>query len=182
MLEKNQLPQWWVIEKALDVEVIDFSPATLHGTMTGYIVASPDWSAPAWIKRITGHEALGETLRDLYYLSAFQLEEVSFSYEILLPDDDQPAADRGKALSQWCEGFLSGLGLGGISTLEHENEDIEEAFNDIIEIAQLNYKELEGEEDEEIDLMELEEYMRTVVMFIYLEFHQKSSGESEITH
>ena len=108
-----------------------------------------------------------------------QLQGADFSYELLLPADDEPLQRRVLALAQWCQGFYLGLGVSGINQLEKLPEDSREVVSDMTEIARMeNYDEQPGEEDEGA-YAELVEYLRVGVLLI---FEELSKPENVVEH
>ena len=65
-------------------------------------------------------------------------------------------------LVQWCNGFISGLGLSKLSTKE---EEVLEMIKDISEVSKLDI-ELSSSEENAKDLLEIIEYVRIGVLFI----------------
>src|SRR3546814_2259479 len=53
----------------------------------------------------------GSALDRMAKASAAQLEDQSFEFTLLLPDDDAGLAERSGALFEWCRGFLGAFGL-----------------------------------------------------------------------
>src|SRR3546814_13774135 len=66
--------------------------------------------------------------------SAAQLEDQSFEFALLLPDDDAGLAERSGAPFEWCRGFLGAFGLaaGKDPPLSDESRD---ALTDIARLA-----------------------------------------------
>ncbi|MEM7027300.1 MAG: UPF0149 family protein [Pseudomonadota bacterium] len=107
-------------------------------------------------------DAIGENV-----VNVLESEEITF--KLLIPDDDESIAERATALSEWCAGFLSGLGLGGFNNERPLSSDCEEFIKDLAKIAQL---ETQPEEDEssEAALTELVEYVRIGVLTLQQDF------------
>ncbi len=88
--------------------------------------------------------------------------EVGLSFEPLLPDDEQPAVQRSRALSEWCRGFVTGFYFLHRGTTPHERSEIvTEALADINDLAEAS-----GTVGES-DLSELVEYLRVAVQLIH---------------
>lgn len=101
-----------------------------------------------------------------------QLEDQNLGFRLLLPDDEQPLTERVEALGQWCQGFLFGVGLGGLRNSEGRTEGLGEVLSDLTEIAQAGDYEIDAEEEDEFAYMELVEHVRTGAMLIYEEMRE----------
>lgn len=112
-------------------------------------------------------DAIGENVINM-------LESDEIIFELLIPDDDESIAMRATALSEWCAGFLSGLGLGGFNNEQPLSSDCEEFIKDLAKISQL---ETQPEEDEssETALFELIEYVRIGVLTLQQEYYNNFS-------
>lgn len=100
-----------------------------------------------------------------------QYADGDFSFEILLPDDDEELASRVSALAQWCQGFLIGFGTGVKSSDAQFSQEAQEVLRDLVEITHVAEElEQDGSEEDEVALTELEEYVRAAAMMLYSEF------------
>src|SRR3546814_16966903 len=90
--------------------------------------------------------------------SAAQLEDQSFEFALLLPDDDAGLAERSGALFEWCRGFLGAFGLaaGKDPPLSDESR---EALTDIARLAAAS-PQADGAQEDEQALAVLEERVR----------------------
>lgn len=107
-----------------------------------------------------------------------QIHSVDIELELLLADEESSLADRSRSLAEWCQGFMSGLGLSGINQAQIPTES-KELIDDFYNIARLETED-EGEFDQENDfaLMELTEYVRMGVLFIFEELQDNTSAVS----
>ncbi len=151
----------------------DLHPSELHGMLIGYLCASKD-STPqhrsalyrAWLGDTTS-EKVSEMLERAYTSAEEALDEYSdFDFRLLLPDDEQKINDRVQSLAFWCAGFLSGFGEAGRAPVMEG--DVAEAFEDLARIAALSEEVPESEENE-VDLAEIEEYVRISALLIFAE-------------
>lgn len=93
-----------------------------------------------------------------------------FAFRMLLPADDLPLSERVNALCFWCRGYLSGLGLVGVTEADLANEVVKELVQDLSHIAHVSI-ETDTAEDDEKNFMELVEYVRVAVQNIRLELN-----------
>ncbi len=78
----------------------------------------------------------------------------------LLPDDDEPLAERATALAQWCQGFLYGLGTGRLNSIDELPGEVGEIVHDLTEISRATPGEEDPTEDDEQAYAELVEFVR----------------------
>ena len=90
-------------------------------------------------------------------------------FEPLLPADDQPIGARTAALAQWCQGFLYGLGAGGITDASGLPADTGEIVRDFTEISRAGVDETQDEESNEAAYAELVEFVRVGVQLLFEE-------------
>ncbi len=60
-----------------------------------------------------------------------------FEYSLWLPPEEAPAALQLNALSEFCKGFLFGLGLSGLDTSLSQVPEVKEVLEDLSAIAKL---------------------------------------------
>ncbi len=150
------------------------APAEMHGHLVGRLSAGSRLDHTTWLSVATelldGRSGLSEAgkvmLIQLYDASLAQLAGSGFDVTLLLPDDSATIDHRTHALGQWCEGFLGGFGL-----VERDGELSEEAdgvLRDFAAIAQVQ-TDLDESEANEVDFMEVMEYVRMAVLMIFSE-------------
>ena len=112
----------------------ELSNAEMHGTVCGMLVANirasglieggVHFSVEEYVD-LVGAEAVAdaETVEDFAALSLAGLDAEDLSFAPLLPDDDDPIADRVEALGEWCASFLAGLGAVAHTDLDETDLD-----------------------------------------------------------
>lgn len=179
-MKPSTLPEFSKVEQALSQTSLKMHPSEAHGLMVG-ILCGQSKAKPAWMDLITGDETTAKTrtiLQALYDVSTKQLAEFLFEFELLLPDDDEKLSLRAEGLTVWCQGFLTGLKLSNVQLLEREPGEMQEAINDLIEIAKMNYDEVAANEEDEVAYTELVEYVRMAVILIYQDTHNQKTEKS----
>src|SRR3546814_229358 len=87
----------------------------LHGALCGWLAGGggdgPDWLGKLLVDAELPAIVEGSALDRMAKASAAQLEDQSFEFALLLPDDDAGLAERSGALFEWCRGFLGAFGL-----------------------------------------------------------------------
>jgi len=84
----------------------------------------------------------------------------------LLPDDDEPVSERAAALVDWCEGFLYGFGNNGSTDLCEFSQEGREFVSDLKEITRMDVLSLEDDEENEVALSELMEYIKAGTLIL----------------
>ncbi|HEB94178.1 MAG TPA: YecA family protein [Gammaproteobacteria bacterium] len=167
-------------------------PAELHGTLTGLLCANSNAEADIWLQNLFPHVPSGDLLGDeafdelkkLHKTSRARLNATDCEFQLLVPDDDSGLDQRVHALGEWCQGFLVGLSLGGISDFKALPEDAREIAEDIVEIARADssYR-FNGSEEDEHAYAELVEYLRVGVLLINEELqpdHAPAVGDTTL--
>lgn len=157
-------------QKFLDDYDAEVSIAEAHGIMTGLLCIDESISFDQWQSEMQRTQMLnqcfeGEALECM--VSLFDGIHATFTggnYEFspFLPDDEFQLFERAQALSEWCQGFLQGLGHADIKMSWPGN--CREIIDDLIAISQLDPD--SNEDDDEASFMELTEYVRVGVELI----------------
>lgn len=141
----------------------------LHGALTGWLAGGgsggPDWLAGVTADAEMPRVAAGSALDRMRETTARQLDDRSFGFDLLLPDEDASLGERSGALFDWCRGFLGGFGLaaGSAPTLSDESR---EALSDLAKLAAAVPQD-DGDEDDEQALVEIEEFVRVAVLLLH---------------
>lgn len=145
-------------------------PAELHGLLCGSACAGGALDDRSWLGRLVEHagEDLAGQADDAALIwfrnrALVNLGDADLRFDLLLPDENAPLADRLDALAAWCSGFLSGYGLAGGQS-DHLDEDGVSGLGDLAAIADLDpdTEEVDAEENH----AELVEYVRVVVLLL----------------
>lgn len=81
--------------------------------------------------------------------------------------DDGCMSDRCRSLAEWCQGFISGIGLSGIAEQQLSSES-RELIDDFYSITNLDVdSEIDDDNDNDAALTELVEYVRIGMLFIF---------------
>ncbi|MFT7218735.1 MAG: hypothetical protein ACI8Z1_000346 [Candidatus Azotimanducaceae bacterium] len=159
------------LQDELSKHSADVHPSELHGQLIGYVCALQNGSNvgrrsalyDTWLDGGVS-DALKALLEAEFVHALDNLGEYSdFEFSLMIPDDEEPIADRAESVGLWCSGFLSGFGESGRSI---EGDDLTEAMRDLAQIAAMNEEVPEGEENE-ADLNEIVEFVRIGVLLIF---------------
>lgn len=165
---------------------LNLDPSECHGTLCGLLCATDAVQGAAWVNQVlSGQPGLPDIphapaqqvangdertqLLILYKNTVTQLDDPEYGFTLLLPDDEAPLAQRVEALSRWCQGFLLGLGLGGVQDQSGLPGDSHEVVRDFVEISRLAQGEGEEREEDEAAFAEIVEYVRMAALLVYEE-------------
>lgn len=157
---------------AAELQALEASlePSELHGSLCGYLAGGGKHDRVGWFAAVMSDPLLAPAAPDgaldqLYQASTGQLESPDFGFELLLPAEEAPVAERGDALLAWCRGFLGGFGLAAGAS-PPLSEDSSEALADMARIAgsDLSYEEPEADAEA---LEEVSEFVRVAVMLLH---------------
>ena len=169
MTDLSIFPEFEHISKCLGKQ----NPSEIHGMLCG-ILCIDDSGQHLWLRQIVSEEAenvqLSQDTRDilleLFSATASQINDHEMRFYLLLPDDECALSLRAESLACWCQGFLFGLGLGGLDSAQELPAEVWEFLEDLRQIAQLGFAADEDSEDDEQAYTEIVEYVRVGVMLV----------------
>lgn len=141
----------------------------LHGALCGWLAGGGSneraWLAPVFADADLPAVDAGSPLDVLREVTAAQLADRSFEFELLLPEPDAPLVERSGALFDWCRGFVGAFGLAGNAghALSPESQ---EALADLAKLAAAQPQD-EGDEEDEEALVEIEEFVRVAALLLH---------------
>jgi uncharacterized protein len=147
--------------------------AEAHGMLAGCLCGAAGYRFEDWLREILPEgqaSSAGSTqLRELYTAAAASLLQPDMQFDLLLPADEEPLAARTAALAEWCQGFLYGLGAGGIPDASRLQGDAGELVRDFAEISRASVGSGEDQESDENAYGELVEFVRVGVQLLFEE-------------
>lgn len=163
---------------------IGLTAAELQGFLSGLLCGGVnDQSWQPLLYQFTNDDhayptALLNQVAEIYQQLKQQFEDVeNFSFELLLPDDDD-VYQRADALSEWANHFLLALGLSQ-PQLDKQTGEIGEGIDDLQDICQLGYDEQDNKEELSEALEEVIEYVRTLATLFYTHFNPPQNAHSQ---
>lgn len=168
------------LESALQRCGSSWDAAQTHGLLSGRLAVAGMGSAPEWLAQILEGTNDADALRaeceqllgNLFSHTHLQLSERQSEFNLLLPDDDDPASARATALAHWCEGFLHGL----VSTDQSEEvrkrlsvDPLADIIRDLLQITRAEADDEASSDDDEAAYFELVEYVRVAAQLAYEE-------------
>ncbi|MDD2767899.1 MAG: UPF0149 family protein [Methylococcus sp.] len=158
---------------------IPASAAEAHGVLAGLLCVDGRLDCQQWLSTVFGDDKAvlnsdeQAACENLCNRTREQLDAFDFSFELCLPDDDHPMSDRAQALSEWCQGFLYGLGykLGGSDW----PGECTEVLDDILQLSRLDAE--HADETDEEAYAELTEFVRAGAQLVRSEFEQNAAPQ-----
>ena len=159
----------------LTSESVQAHAAEIHGVLTGLVCAGFEFESNDYIAMVNdmlnNAEGLPTKIKSLIkeiYGDIWQkILDDSYSFQLMLPDDDDSIIERGHALGKWVQGFNLGFGLQQTKNTTL-SEDVKEVLVDFGEIANLS-DEMEEDEDTEQAFFEIAEYVRISALLCFTE-------------
>lgn len=168
--ENTMTPDYSMMQELLRTSVPDCTPATLHGVITGLLTSgAPDIDEEdiATLMQQEFTPVIAQLVSRLITTTRSQLQELDYSFQLLLPQDDAALAMRVLALGSWCDSFTAGFSAGFVQAESALDEEGREALTDIAQLAGLMDEGTDDLDDEEGDYMELVEYVRMATVTLY---------------
>ena len=151
--------------------------AECHGVVCGLLCRLPESSLDVYVGLLDMLElvnapgtGLRMSLGELLDSTRVQLADEEMGLTLWLPDDNEILEERTMALSQWCSGFLAGLGSGGDDSLKAMSDDANDALEDLRKIAKADVPDTTESEEDENAFAEIVEYIRVVTLMIREDF------------
>ncbi|HEY3983281.1 YecA family protein [Cedecea sp.] len=170
---QNAMPGYDAVGQLLNQQGVGLTPAEMHGLISGMLCGgNKDSSWQTLLHDLTNEglafsQNLADTLRQMHGATGDALEDEGFLFQLYLPEgDDVSVFDRADALSGWVNHFLLGLGVTQ-SKLDKVTGETGEAIDDLRNIAQLGYDEDEDQEELEMSLEEIIEYVRVAALLCH---------------
>ncbi|NNJ93004.1 MAG: UPF0149 family protein [Gammaproteobacteria bacterium] len=147
--------------------------AEVHGVICGVISSNQELPV-YWFGELFDQAEEGDLLvadcrsevEGLYTNTIRQIEDAGLGMQLLLPDDENSLATRAQAVSQWCQGFLYGMGLSGDAFEQQLSDEAKEALEDIASFTRMDVGGIEESEEEEDALVEITEFIWVASMLI----------------
>jgi uncharacterized protein YgfB (UPF0149 family) len=150
-------------------------PAEAHGSLCGALCAVPGYRLQDWLDEVLpdaqrggGARARG-LLQTVFDETAQALGGGEMDFAPLLPDDESTLEVRVESLADWCGGFLYGLGVGKLPSLDAVPGEVGEVLRDFTELSRASVGRDEGEEANESAYAELVEFIRAGTQLVFEE-------------
>jgi yecA family protein len=167
-------PPYEHLERQLARVGLEFGAAEAHGLLCGLLCSGQKDAQQRWLDQLLEETADGDllvnecrrALDELYRHTKSELHDPGLGLRPLLPEDNQPLHQRAIALSEWCQGFLYGLGLSGLDQ-KRLSTATRDALQDLSQITRMDIKALDESEQDEEDLVEISEFVWVAAMLLF---------------
>lgn len=187
MNQPCSLPNYAELTLLLNKVKSDLHPAETHGLLCGYlcIAADPKKLDPQFEQLLLHgkpNRKVHAILSQLHTASYQALNQFSFEFSLIMPDDDTDLHIRAEALGLWCQGFLTGLAQSPTSLKNYPENEITAALGDFTEIAQIYFGDIPANEEDETAYYELVEYVRLTALMFFNELQSRSTSQKMGEH
>lgn len=166
MLNQIQLPDYEYIADLIEPN----DPSEIHGMLCGMLCLDSSLISNTWITRLAEEIDLSlhahDSLQSMFRATVSQINDEEYSFMLLLPDDDFNMSVRAESLGYWCQGFLTGLGLAGLSEIGNLPEEVQDFLGDVSHIARVGFDGDNPDEEDEIAYTDIVEYLRMGVLLV----------------
>lgn len=170
---QNTMPDYDLVGQLLNQQGVGLTASEMHGLISGMLCGgNKDTSWQSQLHDLTNEglafgQNLADTLRQMHGATSDSLEDDGFLFQLYLPDgDDVNVFQRADELAGWVNHFLLGLGVTQ-PKLDKVTGETGEAIDDLRNIAQLGYDEDEDQEELEMSLEEIIEYVRVAALLCH---------------
>lgn len=181
--ENVMTPDYSMMQELLRTSLPDCTPATLHGVITGLLSSgAPDIDEEdiATLMQQEFTPVIAQLVSRLVTTTRSQLQELDYSFQLVLPQDEAALATRVLALGHWCDSFTAGFSAGFVQGEAALGEEGREALTDIAQLAGLVDEDTDDLDDDEGDYMELVEYVRMATVTLYQQLAAPVAAEEPV--
>ena len=160
--------------------------AEAQGLLCGILCAQGRVDQSSWTAQVLGEgltngdislTELRQQLDTLYQESMQSLYDEDYGFKLYLPEDEVTLQERIEAISEWCQGFLFGFSIRSLEEISDEiREEIEALIEDFVEVTRLEVESGDDEGEDEQSFMEIEEYIRMGVIYIFTSLNPVSTS------
>jgi yecA family protein len=170
------LPDYHELEQGMGATGSPGEVAEAHGTLCGLLCGSSDDLPGAWIENTLADRQedpdsapldASVLLVQLYEATRGALQGDAMEFGLMLPADTEELEARLQALAAWCQGFLYGLAMRGLRSLQDIEGEIREFLEDLVEISRVEPDEDGDGEAAEVAYSELVEYVRVGAQILF---------------
>lgn len=175
-------------QATITTENIQAHASEIHGVLAGLICAGFPFEDQGYLIMLHDLFNNGEgfptqvkaAVKQMFSELWTDILDDHYSFQLMLPDDDDALVERGHALGAWVQGFNLGFGLQQ-KDKPVVSEEVKEVLTDFAEIANIS-NEMEEDEDTEQAFFEISEYVRISSLLCFSELGAlptKSGGHEQ---
>ena len=162
-------------QAVITTENVQTHASEVHGVLTGLVCAGFTFEEQSYNEMLNDlfnngeqfPDAVKSIIKQMYSELWAEILDDAYTFQLLLPDDDDSIVERGHALGKWVQGFNLGFVLQQKNTPVTSSE-VKEVLTDFAEIANLS-DDMEENEDTEQAYFEISEYVRISALLCFTE-------------
>jgi len=174
MIKEEKIFRFYIFDKLLKKSMSELNASETHGMIIASIcVNNSEAMLEDFILNFLGvqqnQKIITSFIKKLREYNNYQLKSLNSMLFLMIPDQEDDLFVNMKHLQLWLKGFISGLGLFGLTEKQCSIPVIYEIINDfsmIIRIKSLN------DQKDEIYYFDLLEYVKISVEIIYFEIRK----------
>ena len=171
------------VERQLASADVESSGAEVHGVLCGLLCCGCADALSLWYRELLPESAeqdllareCAESLQELFRETKEAIDGPGLGFPPFLPSDELPLKRRAEAVTEWCQGFLYGVGLAGISPQRELSAETQEALQDFTEISRMDVDALASDEEDEDALVEVTEFLWVAAMLVHADLAKNAS-------
>lgn len=144
----------------------------LHGLVSGYVCSGLENDGAGYLMDWLGEApeaGIHDLLDRLIVDTGSVLADPEIGFQPLVPDEEHPLGQRGKAISRWCMGFMSGFGATVDFNEKTLDDEVKEVLADLDRISRMT-EDIPDSEENEADFTEIIEYVRVSTLLVFASY------------
>lgn len=176
------------LESELIAANTPFSPSHIHGMMSSLLCVLHQPYQQSW-ERLQAEltflrdpaSTLYKSFYELFLITAMDLYGPDEVITLMLPSDEASLCERLDGLTQWCEGFLRGIKLAGMTAeILTKLPSLKEVISDLAKFREISLQDADEEsEEKEKDYHHIVEFIRVGVLLVHAECGQSQLKKAE---
>ncbi len=161
--------------------------AECQGALAGLICTRGSVTLETWLEHMNGNVGIRflqtdekQLLQRILDQTTAQFEQSEKEFQPVLPDDQQPIAQRIQAIMDWASGMLFAIGLQDENRIPRLSETAREFVEDLVDITNIDIDTIEDDEESEIAYTDIVEYVRVGTALLYEDFARLPPSPTEI--
>ncbi len=176
------------VQAIITSENVKVHASEAHGVLTGLVCAGFTFEDQSYVALLDDMldfttqnnedfpKAVKAVIKQMFSELWTDILDDAYTFQLMVPDDDDSLVERGNALGHWVQGFNLGFGIQQKDNAVSSSE-VKEVITDFAEIANLS-NELEEDEDTEQAFFEISEYVRISALLCFSELGTLPTGTS----
>ncbi len=134
-----------ILTQLFEKNNLSVSPSEVQGIICGYLVATEEPCFETWVSDLQDlcdwsslDLDLQTHIKNMFLAAHVDMVQGTGQITFVAPDSEECQQSQLLAISDWARGCLFGVGLGHLAHEFFENPELEEAVNDLVQIAQIS--------------------------------------------